>query len=190
MENQTNSEEPIEMPNPDSDPVPNPDSDPDLDPIPDPDPDPVPDSVPDSESNLPEPIPDAVVRVFNEELQERLQACAFVEKLSGRLDEVVPKPDPGLSLKEFKALAYSYRKMFAKERASKPSQQLYKAVNAKPRTKVVAVANATYAGQLLIIISDNGGWAERIKPHTLRITYGPWMRDTLNKLVNQFKKFK
>lgn len=120
-------------------------------------------------------IPDAVAEAFAESLNEQQ-----------------PEPDPGLPLQDFKNLAYAYRDMFTRERNRRPSRELYAAVRAKARNITVRVANATYAGQLLVIVSDNGGYAQRSpkRPNVLKITYSPEMQDTIKKLIAQFKKFK
>ena len=93
----------------------------------------------------------------------------------------------GLSLAQFKIVAQEYGRRFRQEANKKPSQLAYATVNAKPKKRIARLANATFAGQLLVIVTDNGGFAERLRPAILKITYGGWMKDTMNDLIIFFE---
>lgn len=99
-------------------------------------------------------------------------------------------PPMGLPLAQFNEVARDFAARFKAERQRRPSPALYKQVGARNRTVIVTLANATFAGQLLVILADNGGYAERVTPNRLKIMYGAWHKDTVNDLIKFFQKLR
>lgn len=96
----------------------------------------------------------------------------------------------GLSLADFRKVHTAFMQRFKRELNRKPSPALYRQTSGiRYRNKKVRCANATYAGQLLVIVSDAGARADRTKRNMelLTIRYPPNIRETMEKLIAFFK---
>lgn len=103
------------------------------------------------------------------------------------------KPVPkGLPLAEFNRIAAEFGVRFRNEGKTKPSPRTYALVGAKPVKKVARCANSTFAGQLLVILADNGVYAERTQGNSahLRITCTPWQKNTVTDAVSYFQRLR
>ncbi len=85
----------------------------------------------------------------------------------------------GLPLAEFTKLAHDFKIICDKEVKAKPSAATYKAARIKNFKGQYTFANSTYALQFLMLLSDNGGYAERKGPNQVKFESLPNIKNSI-----------